>query len=288
MKLLATIITSVALACGTAAATASAFAQETESVRQDSKTLREILDRGVLRVGVLGAFKPWAFRAEDGSLQGIEVDLAQRVADTLGVDMELVEVSSANRMQFLEQRRIDLIIGGMYDDPERRKLIGIVEPAYWASGPTLMAREGALASWEDVEGKPVCAKQGVVYNQLIETRFGGRLLAFGGNTEGKEALRSGKCVAWFYDDSSIAADLAGDQWEGFEMPVEALFVNPWGAAVPLAEKDAAFGKLLSGLIYGWHEDGTLIELEQKYGIQPTKWLADMHEKLAYDRSYLTE
>lgn len=288
MKLLTTIITSVAVACGSLAATAPAFAQETEAVQQGSETLREILDRSVLRVGVLGAFKPWAFRAEDGSLQGIEVDLAQRVADTLGVDLELVEVSSANRMQFLEQKRIDLIIGGMYDRPDRRELVGIVEPGYWASGPTLMAREGAIASWEDVKGKPICAKQGVVYNQLIETQFGGRLLAFGGNTEGKEALRSGKCVAWFYDDSSIAADLASGQWEGFAMPVDTLFVNPWGAGLPLAEKDGAFGKMLSGLIYGWHEDGTLIELEKKYGIQPTKWLADMHEKLAYDRSYLTE
>ncbi|TIL50683.1 MAG: transporter substrate-binding domain-containing protein, partial [Mesorhizobium sp.] len=65
--------------------------------------LKQILDRGVVRVGVQGAFKPWSFPAPDGSMQGIEVDLAQSVADALGVELEPVMITSANRMQFLQQ-----------------------------------------------------------------------------------------------------------------------------------------------------------------------------------------
>lgn len=282
------LITTAALTCAGMFTVTPSVAEAADTAPQQTKALAAVLERGVLRVGVLGAFRPWAFRAEDGSLQGIEIDLAKRVADAMGVEAELVEVTSANRIQFLEQGRIDLIIGGMYDTADRRQAIGIVEPGYWASGPSLMAREGAITSWEDVSGKPVCAKQGVIYNQLIETQFGARLMAFGGNTEGKEALRSGKCVAWFYDDSSIVADIATGEWDGFEMPVDALFVNPWAAAVPLAEKDGAFGKILSGLIYGWHEDGTMIELQEEYGLQSTAWLSEMHESLAYDRTYLDD
>lgn len=284
---LASLMTTAVIAIASLSTAAPSMAQ-TDTAQPSTETLSAILERGVIRVGVLGAFKPWAYRAEDGALQGIEVDLAQRVADSLGVEVELVEVTSANRIQFLEQKRIDLIIGGMYDTADRRNAVGIIEPGYWASGPALMSREGAISSWEDVAGKPVCAKQGVIYNQLIETQFNARLMAFGGNTEGKEALRSGKCVAWFYDDSSIVADIASGEWEGFEMPVDALFVNPWAAAVPLAEKDGALGKLVTGLIYGWHEDGTLIELQDEYGLQPTAWLTEMHDKMAYDRSYLED
>lgn len=283
---IAALITTAALTCAGAFSVTPIVAHAADDAKQQTKTLASVLDRGVLRVGVLGAFRPWAFRAEDGSMQGIEIDLAQRVADTIGVQVELVEVTSANRIQFLEQGRIDLIIGGMYDTTDRRQAVGIVEPGYWASGPSLMSREGVISSWEDVSGKPVCAKQGVIYNQLIETQFGGRLMAFGGNAEGKEALRSGKCVAWFYDDSSIVADIATGDWEGFEMPVNALYVNPWAAAVPLGEEDGAFGNILSGLIYGWHEDGTMLELQEKYGLQSTAWLSEMHESLTYDRSYL--
>src|SRR3954467_8647562 len=89
--------------------------------------LKEILDRGVLRVGVQGAFKPWSFPAADGTLQGIEVDLGKDVAEKLGVKFEQLLITSANRMQFLQQSKIDLIIGGMYDSAQRQKIIGIIE-----------------------------------------------------------------------------------------------------------------------------------------------------------------
>ncbi|MDW3116984.1 MAG: transporter substrate-binding domain-containing protein [Roseovarius pacificus] len=261
----------------------------TTGIAQDdvqNNRFMEVMERGVLRVGVQGAFRPWAFRSPDGDLQGIEVDLAQTVADRMGVELETVQISSANRMEFLQQGKVDLLIGAMSDRPDRRKVVGIVEPAYWTSGPTLMAKEGVISSWDDIAGKPVCGKQGVFYNKIAEVEFKANVVAFGGNTEAKEALRSGKCVAWVYDDTSIAADLASGDWEGYEMPVETVFSNPWGAAVPLEEKDGIWGAFMSGMAYKWHEEGTLIELEEKWGVKPSPWLAGMHEKLQYDDSYL--
>ncbi|EPX79798.1 transporter substrate-binding domain-containing protein [Salipiger mucosus] len=279
MKQIATLVSAIALS---AAAAAPGLAQE---AAQNDRFM-DVMERGVLRVGVQGAFRPWAFRSPDGSLQGIEVDLAQTVADRMGVELEPVVISSSNRMEFLQQGKIDLLIGAMSDRPDRRKVVGIVEPAYWTSGPTLMAKEGVISSWDDIEGKPVCGKQGVFYNRIAEEEFGARVVAFGGNTEAKEALRSGKCVAWVYDDTSIAADLATGDWEGYEMPVDTVFSNPWGAAVPLEEKDGVWGAFLSGMAYNWHKEGTLIELEEKWGVKPSPWLADMNEQLQYDDSYL--
>ncbi|MBN9673014.1 transporter substrate-binding domain-containing protein [Roseibium aggregatum] len=271
-----------------ASATALAAAIATGSSAQEAQNdrFKEVLDRGVLRVGVQGAFKPWAFRSPDGKLQGIEVDLAKTVADRMGVELEPVVISSANRMEFLQQGKIDLLIGAMSDRPDRRKVVGIVEPSYWTSGPTLMAKEGVISSWDDIKGKPVCGKQGVFYNKIAEVEFGARVIAFGGNTEAKEALRSGKCVAWVYDDTSISADLASGEWDGFEMPVDTVFSNPWGAAVPLEEQDGIWGTFMSGMAYNWHKEGTLIELEKKWGVKPSPWIAQMHEKLQYDNAYL--
>lgn len=248
--------------------------------------LKQILDRGTLRVGVQGAFKPWSFPAPDGSMQGIEVDLAQSVADALGVELEPVIITSANRMQFLEQGKIDLIIGGMYDTAERRKVVGIIEPAYWTSGPTLLAKEGVIKEWKDIGGKPVCGKQGVYYNKLVETEYKANIVAFTGNTEGKEALRSGKCVAWVYDDASIMADLASGDWEGYEMPVAPLYNNPWAAAVPLEEVDKAWGTFMAGMAYRWQASGKLLELEKKWNVKPSDWIAQQHEKAKWDTSYL--
>lgn len=250
--------------------------------------LKQILDRGTLRVGVQGAFMPWSFPTADGTLQGIEIDLAKSVADTLGVTFEPVIITSANRMQFLQQDRIDLIIGGMYDTQERREIIGIVEPAYWTSGPTLLAKKGVIKSWDDIAGKPVCGKQGNYYNKQLETDLKAKLVAFTGNTEGKEALRAGRCVAWAYDNASIITDLKQPEWQDYEMPVPVLYSNPWAAAVPIEEKDRAWGVFMSGMAYGWHADGTILELGKKWEVDMSEWFTEQHDRLHWDTSYLIQ
>ncbi|TWH25457.1 polar amino acid transport system substrate-binding protein [Aminobacter sp. J15] len=219
-------------------------------------------------------------------MQGIEVDLAKDVADKLGVKLETVIINSANRIQFLQQGKIDLIIGGMYDTTERRKAVGIIEPAYWTSGPTLMAKRGVIKDWKDIEGKPVCGKQGVAYNKKVEQDYKVRIVAFAGNSEGKEALRSGKCVAWLYDDVSIMADLEAPEWADYEMPVSVLYNNPWAAAVPLEELDKPWGVFMTGMAYRWQSTGKLVELEGQYKLKPSEWFAQQHEKHRWDASYL--
>jgi len=269
-----------------AVALAASTVISTSGARAADAHLQQILERGVVHVGVLGAFKPWSFPSPDGSMQGIEIDLAQSVADALGVKLEPVVVTSANRMQFLQQGKIDVIIGGMYDTAERRKAVGIIEPAYWTSGPTLMAKTGVIKDWKEIAGKPVCAKQGTFYNKQVETEYKATLVAFTGNTEGKEALRSGKCIAWLYDDASIMADLASGEWDGFEMPVSVLYNNPWAAAVPVEDVDKAWGAFMAGMAYRWQASGKLIELEKKWKVKPSEWIAEQHEKAQWDVSYL--
>lgn len=248
--------------------------------------LKEILDRGVVRVGVQGAFKPWSFPAPDGTLQGIEVDLGKSVAEALGVKFEPVVITSANRMQMLQQGKIDLILGGMYDTAERRKIVGMIEPSYWTSGPTLLAKKGAIKSWKDIADKPVCGKQGNYYNKQAETELKAKLTAFAGNTEGKEALRAGKCIAWLYDDVSIMADLETPEWKDYEMPVQVLYNNPWGAAVPIEEANKGWGAFVTGMAYRWQADGKLIELGKKWGVQPAEWFIEQQKKMAWDTEYL--
>jgi len=78
----------------------------------------DIKERGVIRVGVKADYKPYGFRDTDGSIVGIEPELAKDVADMLGVDIEYIPVVSSNRMQFLEQGKVDLMIATMTDKPQ--------------------------------------------------------------------------------------------------------------------------------------------------------------------------
>ena len=218
---------------------------------------KKVLDRGKLVVGVKADYKPWGFRDSSGKLVGMEIDMAQDVADALGVTLELVPVQSSNRMQFLQQGKIDLMIATMSDKANRRKVVGIPQPNYYTSGTNVLAKKGVVKSWADLKGKPVCGKQGAFYNKQVSKKYGAKIIAFVGNAEAKQALRDGKCVAWVYDDSSIMADLASGQYDDYEMPMMTEDDNPWALAVPLDELDGIWGNFMSGMIYNWHSSGQI-------------------------------
>jgi len=260
-----------AIALGAVAATAA------EQCTND--VWNKVMQRGKIVVGVKADYKPWGYRSSDGSLVGMEIDMAREVADTLGVEIDIVAVQSSNRMQFLEQGKIDLMIATMSDRKDRRAIVGIVGPNYYTSGTNLLAPDALnFTEWEQIRGKPVCGKQGAFYNQIVEKRYGAVVIAFTGNAEAKQALRDKKCIGFVYDDSSIMADLASGNWEGFGMPMPTEDDNPWALAVPKAEQNCVFGRFMSGMQYNWLKDGTLIELEAKWGIQPTSFLATQKER----------
>ncbi|MCR9219620.1 MAG: transporter substrate-binding domain-containing protein [Alphaproteobacteria bacterium] len=246
-----------------------------------NETWNRVMERGKIVVGVKADYKPWGFRSPDGAIVGMEIDMAQDVADTMGVELEVTPVVSSNRMQFLEQGQIDLMIATMTDRPDRREIVGIVGPNYYTSGTNIMAPKALrLTEWEDLRGKPVCGIQGAFYNQIVEDRYGAEIVAFGGTAEAKQALRDRKCIAFVYDDSSIGSDIASGNWDDFEMPLNSEDDSPWGLAVPKAEEDCVFGRFMSGMQYNWHRDGTLIALEEKWGIKPTAFLKAQQEKMA--------
>ena len=239
----------------------------------------KVMQRGTLVLGVKADYKPWGFRDSSGALIGMEIDMAQDVADAMGVALKLIPVQSSNRMQFLEQGKIDMMIATMSDRKDRRKIVGIVGPNYYTSGTNVMSPKAlGLTSWEDLRGKPVCGKQGAFYNTVVEERYGAEIIAFTGNAEAKQALRDKKCIAWVYDDSSIMSDLSSGNYPDFEMPLTSEDDNPWGLAVAKAEENCVFGRFMSGMQYNWHRSGRLIELEAKWGIQSTAFLAVQNER----------
>ena len=241
----------------------------------------KVMKRGKVVVGVKADYKPWGYRDTNGDIVGMEIDMAKIAADAMGVDLEVVAVQSSNRMQFLENGKIDLMIATMSDRPDRRKIVGITQPNYYTSGTNVLAPKAVgIKNWEDLRDKPVCGKQGAFYNKVVTDRYGANVIAFTGNAEAKQALRDKKCIAWVYDDSSIMSDLSSGNYDTFEMPLNSEDDNPWGLAVPLAEKDCVFGNFMSGLTYNLHQSGKLIELEKKWGIQATQYLQDQNKRFA--------
>src|SRR6185503_498296 len=123
--------------------------------------LDDIKKRGKLVVGVKADYKPFGFRDPSGKIIGLEPDLAGDVAKKLGVELELVPVVSSNRMEFLNQGKIDLMIATMSDKPERRKAVQFIEPLYYSDAVNILLKKGApVKKWEDLKDKKLCGTTG--------------------------------------------------------------------------------------------------------------------------------
>ena len=244
-----------------------------------AQTLDKIKSRGVLVVGTKADYKPFGFRDPSGAIVGFEPDIAKEIADKLGVKLEIEPVVSSNRMQFLQQGKIDLMIATMNDKPERRQVVGIVEPLYYASGVNVLAnKKAALKSWDQLKGQKICGIQGAWYNKPVAEKYGADIVAFKGQTEAETALLQGNCIGWVYDDTAFAERLADPKWRDFEMPLETILEEPWGIAVKLEERDGPWGQFVSKEIEDWHRSGRLIEIEKKWDIPPSAFLKKMHDQ----------
>lgn len=242
----------------------------------NADVLDRIAERGKIIVGSKADYRPYGYLDEGGNIVGIEPDLARDVADTLGVELELVAVTASNRMEFLDQGKIDVLIGTMTDTAERRGVIDIIDPDYYSSGTNIMARkESNFESWEDLDGAPVCGIQGAFYNRKTSEEFGAEIVGFTGTSEVLEALKQGRCAAFVYDDSFLVSRLQEDEWSEYEMPLETIDDSPWGIGVAKGEDRLA--SLLSGMIVKWHVEGRIVDLEKEYGLEPTPFAKRMHE-----------
>jgi polar amino acid transport system substrate-binding protein len=244
-----------------------------------AQTLDKIKQRGVLVVGTKADYKPFGFRDPAGAIIGFEPDMARDVAAKLGVKLEIEPVVSSNRMQFLQQGKIDLMIATMNDKPDRRQVVGVIEPLYYASGVNVLANKKAgLKNWEQLKDQKICGIQGAWYNKPVAEKYGADIVAFKGQTEAETALLQGNCIGWVYDDTAFAERLADPKWAGFEMTLPTILEEPWGLAVKLEERDGAWGKFMAQVVEDWHRSGRLIELEKKWNIPPSAFLKTMHEK----------
>jgi polar amino acid transport system substrate-binding protein len=242
--------------------------------------LDDIKKKGEITIGVKAEYKPFGFREASGELKGFEIDIANEIAKALGVKAKFEPVQDATRLPFITQGRVDLIIATMNDTPERRRTVGMIEPFYYASGASVLAPKSAhLKNWEELRGKKVCGTQGSNWNKPIEEKFGVTIVAFRGMAEAETALRNGECVAFLYGNTSLAERLNDPaHWGDYEAPLPTLNEGPWAMAVKSEEKDAPLGKKISALIAGWHKDGWLLQLEKKWHLPSSPWLAAEHEK----------
>lgn len=94
----------------------------------NADTLADIKTSGVIKVAIPQDYPPFGSVSKDLQAQGYDIDVAKLIAQSLGVKLVLVPVTSANRIPFLTTKKVDLVISSLGKTPEREQVIDFVGP----------------------------------------------------------------------------------------------------------------------------------------------------------------
>lgn len=149
------IITALLLVAAAALHFSVRFSTRDAAPQQNGGTIARIMERGVLLAGTPGDYRPMTFMEPDGSYWGFDIDLAEAIADELGVDIRFVPTSwptlSSDVMD--DPQKFDIAIGGI-TITDRRTETMLMSEGYLANGKTILCRAAdadRFKSLEDVD-----------------------------------------------------------------------------------------------------------------------------------------
>ncbi|SDI83537.1 polar amino acid transport system substrate-binding protein [Mesorhizobium muleiense] len=124
--------------------------------------LSDIAARGTVRIAVPQDFPPFGSVGADMTPQGYDVDIANLIGEKLGATVEIVPVTSANRIPYLQTNKVDLVISSLGKNPDREKVIDFSEAYAPFYNGVFAPADVAVAKAEDLAGKTVGVTRGAI------------------------------------------------------------------------------------------------------------------------------
>ena len=141
-----------------AAAATPAFAQT---------ALDDVMARKVINIAIPTDFPPYGFVGTDLKPQGLDIDMANLIGAKLGAKVELLPVTSANRIPYLQTKKADLVISTLGKNPEREKVIDFTA-AYSPFFQAVFAPKSLMVkSFADLAGKSIGVTRGAIEDQEL-------------------------------------------------------------------------------------------------------------------------
>jgi polar amino acid transport system substrate-binding protein len=181
--------------------------------------------------------------------------------------VELVPVLPANRVQFLQQGKVDLLIANMEWTAERGEILGFVPtPFYRVGGTAAVLKDSKITRWEDLKNQPVCTSQGSSYIKPL-TELGAEIKAFKSSSESLLALRGNNCVAAVHDATLINPLIADNgEWQGYRALSPEL--NPAPSVIWTRRGESDTQAKLDPIVKELHRSGWLIQAQTRNHITP--------------------
>lgn len=180
------------------------------SKAEESKSaIDEIKAAGKIRIGVFSDKPPFGFVDEKGVNQGYDVYLAKRIAkDLLGDEnkVEFVLVEAANRVEYLQSNKVDIILANFTVTPERKEKVDFANPYMKVSLGVVSANGSPIKSVDDLKGKKLVVNKGTTAETYFSKNYPDiELVKFEQNTEAFAALKDGRGAALAHDNTLLFA-----------------------------------------------------------------------------------
>ncbi|NSW53430.1 MAG: amino acid ABC transporter substrate-binding protein [Anaerolineae bacterium] len=275
LVILLCLFTVLVLGCAPQAETASAVATSAlENPLESLSGLARIQADGVLLVGTAVTEPFEYYDPQTGEWVGLDVDIAQRIAQALGVELQWVEMPFASLIPALQEHKVDMTIAAMYITAEREELVDFADP-YLDTGLVMAAKPGLAAeisSTNDLSGLRVGVKIGStgarLAEELLENGTALNVVEYKDTLESLLDLEVGRVDVVFNDylntlvyikDTGSSIVIVSDQ-NG-----DPVFLSRVGLGIAVPAGEAELLDFINQQLTAMAADETLVQLQ-------TKWL----------------
>ena len=171
------------------------------------RTLDEIKADGTINIGVFSDKNPFGYVDENGEYQGYDVYFAERIGKDLGVKINYVSTEAANRVEYLETGKVDIILANFTVTPERAEKVDFALPYMNVALGVVSPDSRIITDLSELSADdPVIVISGTTAETyLIANNPEVKLQKYDTYANAKNALENGNGVAWANDNTEVIA-----------------------------------------------------------------------------------
>jgi polar amino acid transport system substrate-binding protein len=229
----------------------------------------KVMAEGTARVGIRYDNPPLSFINDDGDWIGFDVDLANALADQMGIEIEMVRVDESTRISFLQEEKIDLAVASMNHTRQRDDAVDFSITYFW-DNQSFLIRTGTYTNLEEMMGKKVAANAGssaIPAWQAFTAQNGGPepyVVEFTDKLAAMQALRDGVVEGYTEDNITLLALAAGDP----NLELIPGGFNPVQFGIGIPENDSLWRDQINYALQGLWKEGTYMKIYDKWFVGP--------------------
>ena len=180
---------------------------EPSSKNQSYRTLDEIKESGTINIGVFAEKSPFGYVDENGEYQGYDVYFARRIGEDLGLEVNFVSTEAANRIEYIETGKVDIILANFTVTEERAQKVDFALPYMNVSLGVVSPESKVITSIDSWDSKDemIVISGTTAEAYLIEEYPDIPLQKYDSYVNAKNALENGNGAAWANDNTEVIA-----------------------------------------------------------------------------------